>query len=351
MQPIHFLVPGDISTATGGYAYDRAIMSGLHRLGAEVELHTLDASFPMPSHLAIAAVSNILADIPAKHIVLIDGLALPGLAPILARHRNRIKTATLIHHPVALETGLSSLQSKQLGSAEYAALAEVQLVLCTSQWTADALCKLGVEAQKLRVVVPGTEMPAHPPKAKNNTPRNLLCVATITPRKGHDVLVRALASIRDLDWHLDCVGSFTRDADHTQAITQLIEQEDLGSRITLHGEVSNNQLAAFYSAADVFVLASQLEGFGMVLTEAQAYGLPIIATRAGAIPDTVSQASAILVARNSPDEFGKALERLMTNAPLWSKQRATAVARSKLIRTWQSAAIEFQNALAPLCST
>jgi glycosyltransferase involved in cell wall biosynthesis len=208
-----------------------------------------------------------------------------------------------------------------------------------------------VEAQKLRVVVPGTEMPAHPPKTKNNTPRNLLCVATITPRKGHDVLVRSLASIRDLDWHLDCVGSFTRDADHTQAITQLIEHEALGSRITLHGEVSNKQLAAFYSAADVFVLASQLEGFGMVLTEAQAYGLPIIATRAGAIPDTVSQASAILVERNSPDEFGKTLERLMTNVPLWSKLRATAVARSKLIRTWQNAAIEFQNALAPLCST
>jgi glycosyltransferase involved in cell wall biosynthesis len=326
-------------------------MSGLRRLGAEVELHTLDASFPTPSHLAIAAASNILADIPANHIVLIDGLALPGLAPILAGHRNRIKTVALIHHPVALETGLSSLESEKLGSAEYAALAQVQLVLCTSQWTADALSKLGVEAQKLHVVVPGTEMPAYPPKTKNNMPRNLLCVGTITPRKGHDVLIRALASIRDLDWHLDCVGSLTRDANHAEAINQLIQHEDLGSRITLHGEVSNKQLAAFYSAADVFVLASQLEGFGMVLTEAQAYGLPIIATRAGAIPDTVSQASAILVERNSPEEFGKALERLMKNVPIWSKLRATAVARSRMIRTWQSAAIEFKNALAPLCST
>jgi glycosyltransferase involved in cell wall biosynthesis len=141
--------------------------------------------------------------------------------------------------------------------------------------------------------------------------RALLCVANLVPRKGHELLVEALARIRDLDWSLSCVGSVERDPTTARAVRSRIRAAGLGRRITLSGECPPQSVAQAYRAADAFVLPSFHEGYGMVYAEAMAHGLPVIATTAGAIPETVPPQAGLLVPPGDPAALARAVRRVI----------------------------------------
>src|SRR6185503_6093571 len=123
----------------------------------------------------------------------------------------------------------------------------------------------------------------------------LLAVGSVVPRKGYDVLVAALATLADLPWRLTIVGDCTRDAAAAGGLRQAITGARLDDRVILAGAVPPAQLAAHYGAADVFVLPSRHEGYGMAFAEAIAHGLPVVGTTAGAIPETVPAGAGVLV--------------------------------------------------------
>ena len=355
MSAIDLVVPGNLDTPTGGYIYDREILAGLRALRWRTAVHSLDASFPHPTPAASRAARATFAAIPDGSLVVIDGLALPGLERILADEQRRLRLVALVHHPVALETGLDPEAARRFEDLERRALALVRRVITTSQWTARALARYDVPVGALRVVEPGVDRRtvhgstdprgAPPATTAHRASLNLLCVATLTPRKGHSLLFEALGELRDRRWHLHCAGSLLRDPAHVATLTHQLDRLRLTNRVSLLGDLDSDALEREYARADLFVLPSYLEGYGMALAEAVAHGLPVISTTAGAIPETVPAAASILVPPGDSRALTAALASLMDDAAKRATLAANARAARSSLPTWRSAAKKFAAAL------
>ena len=350
MTAVDFIVPGDIETLTGGYIYDRRVVEGLTERGWTTTVHSLDTSFPAPSGSALDEARGLIASLPDGRLVVVDGLALGGSAPILRSAADRLRLCALVHHPLALETGLDVQEAAALELAETEAFAAVRHVVVTSRWTRRALADYGVAAERITVVEPGVD-PAPPRRPSSSVTLRLLCVATLTPRKGHAVLFDALGHLDDRDWQLVCAGSLTRDAELAATLRAQIERLGLGDRIALLGELDRDELAMHYANCDLFVLASALEGYGMVLTEALARGIPVVATAAGAIPDTVTPGTGILVPPDDSAALQQALASVMDDRDLLCRLTEAAHAGRTTLPTWDRTVDRFAATLARLGRT
>lgn len=345
MKAAHFLIPGDPETRTGGYLYDRRIMAGLTALGWRVERHRLDATFPLPTPAALREADAVLAALPERALVVIDGLALGAMPEVAATHRDRLRMIALVHHPLALETGLAEALRRRLFASEREALRHVRHIIVTSPSTVRALADYGIAPERCTVAPPGTD-PAPLATGSGSGELALLCAATLTPRKGHAVLFRALARLRRLPWRLGCAGSDTLDPATAALLRSLIEQLGLMDRVELLGELDPDALAIRYRRTDLFVLPSWYEGYGMALAEALARGLPIVSTTAGAIPDTVPADAGLLVPPGDEAALARALARVMTEAELRQRLAAGARAARQTLLDWPGACGQFAATLA-----
>lgn len=344
MKKAYFLIPGDIATRTGGYLYDRQIMAGLATLGWRIELHGLDGSFPTPTPTALQNAAKTLADLPEGALVVIDGLALGALPEVVSPHRERLRLVGLVHHPLALETGLDAALQDRLRASERAALTHVRHIIVTSPHTVRALDDYGVSAQRCAVVMPGTD-PAPLAQGSGAAEPVLLCAASLTPRKGHAVLLRALARMRSLPWRLRCAGSATLDPQTASTLRALAAELGLADRIEWLGELDAAALAACYQRADLFVLPSWYEGYGMVLAEALAHGLPIVSTTAGAIPDTVPTNAGLLVPPGDDLALAETLTRVLTESALRKRLIDGARLARNTLPDWPNACAQFSAVL------
>lgn len=341
---VYFVIPGDIEARTGGYRYDKRIMHELSELGWAVHLVSLDGDYPFPSTEQLLDASAELSRITDGNLVVIDGLAFSVMPDVIKAHKHRLSIVALIHHPLALETGLTADQQAHLENTETLALAQVNRVITTSKNTAESLADYNVMADQITAVLPGTDRGKLATGSQSDS-LNLLCVATLTPRKGHAVLLDALAPLLKYPWHLRCAGSVDRDADtHSRLCDQIIRHE-MSSRVSLIGELDDHQLSEAYEQADIFVLASFHEGYGMVLDEAIAHGLPIVCTNAGAMKDTVPAGSAVLVPPNDSQALSEALRSVLSDTALRQKLTQQATHARLQLRSWKQAATHFSNAL------
>ncbi len=345
------LVPGDLDTPTGGYGYDRRLLQSLRAMGWAVTVLRIDGAWPWPDAASRAEAQRRIADLPDGCCVVADGLAFGVLGAAVAAHAQRLRWVALVHHPLHLETGLDALQAKALRDAEGAALACAQRVIVTSAATVADVVALGVPRERITVVVPGTDPVAAPAITRPNTNDGvqLLCVATLTPRKNHALLLRVLSTLADLRWTLHCVGSPTRDAVLAQGLHDSTARGPLAGRVHWHGELSHEALQARYAAADVFVLASRHEGYGMVVNEALVHGLPIVASRAGALTQTVPAPAGLLVPPDDEGAWREALSAVIGDAGLRARLAEGARAAARQLPSWGEQAARFADAVAPLC--
>lgn len=338
MTGFAFAIPGDIGLPTGGYAYDRRVIDESPRAGGRLTHVALPGGFPFPSPAELEASAQTLRALPPGQPVLIDGLALGALPAPLLRALDR-PLAALVHHPLALESGLDAGQRAQLFASETAALAQTQAVIATSPATARLLAQdYGVPAARLSVALPGTD--PCPRATGTGRPVRLLAVGAVIPRKANGVLVEALASLHAQDWTCHIVGATDRDPAETARVQARIAALGLGERIRLTGTLPSAALADEFDAADLFVTASLFEGYGMGLTEALARGLPVVATRAGAIPDTVPPAAALLAEPGDAGSLAEALRRLLDDPDRRRRMADEAWHYSHSLPTWtQTAAV------------
>lgn len=340
MSEIHFVVPGNPDTLTGGYLYDKHIARGLRATGRAVAVHRLRGPFPEAPPKARADAARLFAAIPDGSLVVADGLAFGVLPEVAQAQSRRLRLAALVHHPLAFETGLGEGAREALFASERAALAHARRVIVTSRPTADLLAGYGVGRARIGIVEPGVD--AAPLARGSAGPAvNLLCVATLTPRKGHAVLIAALAGIRDLNWRLTCAGGAQFDPGCARAIRNAVAVHGLTGRITLAGEVGPVKLNVLYDTADIFVLASFFEGYGTVLSEALARGLPIVSTTGGAIPVTVPRGAGLLVEPGNREQMAAALRRALNDPSLVARLRGGARQARTRLKSWPAAAARF----------
>ncbi len=346
MPELHFVLPGDPDKRTGGYIYDKRICADLPALGWNVMLHCLDASFPDPNPTALAEAEAEISAIPGNAVVVIDGLALGGMVDIAHRHRQRLTLVGLIHHPLAAETGLGSDERERLFHGERTALSSVRRVIVPSAGTATALvADYGVDRSRIDVVHPGTD-PAPLARGSGGNGISLLCIGAVTPRKGYAVLLEALSQLQHLDWRLLCIGSLDTRPETVTELRRIIANTGLEGRIELMGEVSRERLGGYYHRADIFVLASYLEGYGMVLAEALARGLPIVSTTGGAIPEVVPARAARLVPPGDVPALRAALAEVIAHGESRERLARGARAARETLPDWPSACTRFAAALA-----
>ena len=342
MSALVLIVPGCLDSLTGGYGYDRRMAAGLRDLGWSVEVRGLDGSFPDPTPDARDHAARTLAALPDGATVLVDGLALGAMPVEAEREAARLRLVALVHHPLAAEVGAD--RAAELHASERRALAVARLVIVTSQATARALAGYDVESGRIAVVEPGTD---RAPLARGSTGAfvQILCVATLTPRKGHEVLLRALASVPDSNWRLACVGSARRHPPTVERLRALMLAEGLADRVSLAGEVDASDLAAHYDRADLFVLPTLHEGYGMAVAEALAHGLPVVGTATGAIPELVADGAGLVVPPGDPARLAAALSELLTDAS--ARERLARGARRVRDRLpgWPQAARKMAEAL------
>ncbi len=344
-RQLHVVLPGDPDTPTGGYIYDKRMIAELRHAGWTVALHALGPGFPNPSREETAAADALLTALPEGAIVVLDGLCLGVLPEVVQRQQGRLCLIGLVHHPLAEETGLDEPQRQRLFVSERDALAACRRVIVTSPFTASALTPYGVPPDRIGTAPPGTD-PAPLAPGSRGPGLHLISAASLTPRKGHDVLLAALALLQDRDWRLTLAGSPDLDPLWAAKIRGLIADQGLGRRVTLHGVLSGAALDGFYASGDVFVLASHYEGYGMVLAEALARGLPIVATTGGAIPFTVPADAGVLVPPGDSAAFATALSRLFDTPALRAALAAGARRARDGLLDWPRAALRFADEIA-----
>ncbi|MFL6127550.1 MAG: glycosyltransferase family 4 protein [Mycobacteriales bacterium] len=320
MSAVHAVLPNDIddpAAPSGGNVYDRRVLAGLAALGWSVREHAVRGGWPTPLPAERAGLARVLAALPDGALVLLDGLVASAVPELLVPQARRLRLVVLVHMPLGDE-------------AERAALTAARAVVATGPWTRDRLSGLDVQ-----VATPGVDpAPLAPGSA---TGRRLLCVAAVTPHKGQDLLAAALAG---LDASCVCVGSLTRDPDFVARLPT--------DRLRLVGPLVGPQLDAAYAAADLLVLPSRGETYGMVVTEALARGIPVLATAVGGVPETLGHAPdgsvpGLLV---EPAALAGALRCWLTDADLRLRLRRSARARRATLTGWDVTARRVSTVLA-----
>jgi glycosyltransferase involved in cell wall biosynthesis len=336
MTRVAFAIPGDITLPTGGYAYDRRVLALLPSLGIDVRHLVLPGSYPQPTAADLSETQRLFSGETLDTILLIDGLAYGAMPDVMLRGVGQIIVA-LVHHPLCLEAGLSAARQAELHKLEMEALVLSQHVVVTSRATAKTLATdFAVPESKITVAEPGTDAAD---RAKGTgKPLQLLAVGSVVPRKAYDVLVRAMAPLTGLDWRLTIVGAVDRSAEALASVTAEIARSGLQDRITLTGPADQDQLDAHYASADIFVMPSLYEGYGMVLAEAMARGLPIVCTTGGAAADTAPEAAALKVPPGDAGALTEAVGRLLREPELRAAMGEASWQAGQRLPRWEQTA-------------
>ncbi len=332
MAEVIFAVPGDLAAPTGGYAYARRVLELMPEHGIAMRHLALPGGYPHPSPADLAETGRLLADLSPDAVLFIDGLAF-GAMPESLVARLRCRIVALVHHPLGHESGLSPERRAALLASEARALSFARHVVVASALTGRLLADaFGVPEARITVAEPGTD-PA-PRSRGTGTPVQLLAVGAVSPRKGYEVLVRALAGIADLDWRLTIVGATDRDPAAAEALRTALAGSGVAGRIRVAGEVDDATLDDLYDRADVFVSSSLFEGYGMVLAEAMARGLPLVASTGGAAGDTVSDGAALKVPPGDVAALRDALRRMIGDPALRRNLAEGAWEAGRRLPTW-----------------
>ena len=325
----------DPARPSGGNVYDLRLAAALRTRGRDVAVH----------ETTVDGLGGLLDGLPDGATAVVDGLVGSAAPDALARARDRLGLVMLVHLPIGLAVAGSTPQPE----AESRAIAAVDAVVCTSRWTSDWLAEAyDVPADRLHVVVPGAEKS---PLAEGSLPGDrLLSVGAITPVKGHDVLVDALSSLTDVRWTWSLVGASV-DAEHATRLWKALWEAGLDDRVTLAGALTGADLAAAYANADLLVLPSRHETYGIVASEALARGVPVLAADVGGVREALCGSSSgavpgLLVPGEDPAALAAALREWLSNDDLRTRLRHAAAERRSALEGWDVAAAAVEDVLA-----
>ncbi|WP_348770077.1 glycosyltransferase family 4 protein [Arthrobacter sp. E3] len=346
---VHFLVPSGIDNParpSGGNVYDRRLSTGLTALGWHVVEYPVAGRWPHPGHGDGNALAALLTGLPEDALVLIDGL-IALTSPSVPLHAGRLRVVVLVHMLFAAThdagTGLT---------LERSVLRCAAAVVATSFWTKRLIVdRHGVAPGRIAVVEPGTD--AAPPARGTAHGGELLCVASISAAKGHETLLSALLQVADRQWQCTCAGALDLDPAFTRELREQLKQSEIADRVHFTGALEAAELSARYAAADVLALASRSETYGMVVTEALARGIPVIATDVGGIPEAMGRGASgvvpgLLVPPDDPGALAAALRRWFGDVKLRSSLRWAAMERREKLENWDAAADRVSKVLLPL---
>jgi glycosyltransferase involved in cell wall biosynthesis len=328
----------DPTRPSGGNVYDRRVLRGLRQRGRTVVELPVAGRWPRPERTDLHELDSVLVGIPPGSVVLIDGLVASGAAAVLPRYAGSLRVVVLLHMPIGPDPG------------EQVVLATAAAVVTTSAWTRDRV-RAWYGLRNVELAVPGTD-----PVDRGNRHggagggTSLLCVAAVHPGKGHDLLLEALAALGDRAWTLTCVGSLEIDPDFVGLLQTQVYARSWERRVVFTGPLSGGSLAAAYDVADVLVLPSRSESYGLVVTESLAHGIPVVATSVGGVPEALGKAPVgalpgLLVPTEDPGALAGALRAWLDDPGLRERLANAAARRRQSLRRWDQTAADLDAVL------
>ena len=340
MTAVHFVIPDGIddrARASGGNAYDRHLCRGLTSIGWSVHEHAVPGCWPRPDAASFAALDGVVQQIPDDAVVLLDGLVASTAPDVLLTQTRRLRLVVLVHMPLGHRPADDGADARM---RERAVLSVAAAVVTTSAWSRRRLLELySLSADRVHVAEPGVN--GADLATGTAAGEALLCVAAVTSDKGHDVLLDALATITDLSWHCVCVGSLDRDPAFVEALRRRSLDDGIGDRVSFLGPRTGAELDRSYAAADLLVLASRAETYGIVVIEALARGLPVVAADVGGLTEALGHGAdgirpGLLVPPDDPAALGAALRAWLGDAELRGRLRRAACERRESLPGWST---------------
>jgi glycosyltransferase involved in cell wall biosynthesis len=338
VRTAHVVVPDGVynpARPSGGNTYDRHVCRGLESLGWTVHEHAVPGSWPGPQAAALSALDVALNEVPDDAVVLLDGLVASAAPEVLVPHSRRLRQVVLVHMPL----GHRSLDHG-VRQREGAVLAAAAAVITTSAWTRHRLLELyPLPPNRVHVARPGVDAAAL--ASRSGGGGALLCVGPVTLDKGHDVLLDALETLLDLSWQCVCVGSLDRDPAFVQRLRRRLSDRGIGDRLQLAGTRTGAELERSYAGADLLVLPSRAETYGMVITEALARGVPVLAAEVGGVAEAVGYGAdeirpGLLVAPEDAAALAAALRAWLSDPELRRTLRRAARERRDSLSGWST---------------
>ena len=335
---VHIVVPAGIddpARPSGGNAYDRRVCRGLAAAGWTVHVHEVPGSWPWPDAPSYAALADALSRIPDRALVLVDGLVASPAPEVLVPESSRLRLVALVHMPLGEGKADDAVRER-----EGAVLSAAVSVVTTSAWARRVLVqRYSLPGDRVQVAEPGVDSAELAPGTA--TAGALLSVAAVIPDKGHDVLLDALAPLTGLRWQCLCVGSLERDPMFVERLRRRVAAGGMDERVRFSGPQAGAELAGSYGAADVLVLPSRAETYGMVVAEALARGLPVVAADVGGVPEALGHGAAdtrpgLLVPPDDPAALRDALRGWLEDADLRLRLRRAARERRESLAGWST---------------
>jgi glycosyltransferase involved in cell wall biosynthesis len=317
----------DPARPSGGNVYDRRVLRGQEDRGRHVVELAVAGAWPTPDVGDLAHLDAALAAVPDGEVVLVDGLIASAAPDVVPRHAARLRLVVLLHMPIGPDRG------------EEHVLASAAAVVTTSAWSRDRVRAL-YGLPEVDVAVPGVDpVDPDPPHRSAAGGTSFVCVAAVHPGKGHDLLFDALAALGDRAWTLTCVGSLEVDPAHVSRLQTQVYARSWERRVVFTGPLTGRALAAAYGVADLLVLPSRSESYGMVVVEALAHGLPVVATAVGGVPEAMGRAPVgavpgLLVPPEEPEALAGALRAWLDDPDLRERLARAAAGRRPTLRRW-----------------
>lgn len=325
---VAWLLYGSLAQPTGGYVYDRLIVEGLSRAGDQVEIVSVT---PGESGRSLAARSCE----GAPDVVVGDALAVLELGP--AFEHLATPRVLLVHHLTSWEAEVEDRDA--LAEAESRALRASTALIATSHATARRIAAES-SGRTPTVVWPGADRLPRLPRTPSAFV-TLLSIGALMPRKRLDLVLRAFRSVDSDDARLRVIGDPERDAVWAEGLERQMARD---ARVEFLGVLSDAELADELARADALVLASSLEGYGMVLTEACHAGLPSIVARSAALAEVTGASDDVQVFEDAA-ELARLLDRFIRDSSLRAAMQASAAARAPGLPRWADSVARFRAAL------
>ena len=337
-------VTWDRDTPTGGTVYDQNLVTELRALGIAVRLHQLAGPWPETD---ASTQANLARALRAQPACLVDGI-LAGASPevVAAAVESGHAVTLVVHLPISDELGLDPARRERYAALEGQAVRAASGVVCPSHWCAAEL-RQRYGRSDLGVAIPGvTPAPAAPGSQHSGGAPRLLTLASLTPTKDQLTLVRAFARLTDLAWSADLVGFDVADPGYAARVRHEVAEAGLKDRISVTGALTGSALDQRWDAADLLVLPSRVETFGLVVTEALARGIPAIVSAGTGAVEALQQGATVptdampgtAVPPGDPTALAAVLRRWLTEPTLRRAWQQSALARRGNLPGWQRTA-------------